>query len=307
MSTAALWHRCLSFLALLAFPLILFAGTEADEPVANYHARTSEVRITFFTTDQSNRLVETVDVADFAVVDGDTVVRSFRSLTRSDETSLDVIALVDVSESVGQRFQATIGEVLRLVSSESFIPQDRISIVTFGGVHPTLLCTRTCNSYGAVQGLRALQPAGPTPLFDALADTSNFVSATHVEGVRQVVVLFSDGDDTISKTSATDALAALTASGALIYSVDVNEQSNPKGIAVLKRITESTGGRSFSLRDGTTQVLSAALADLRGSYVVTYQPPNTITGFHSLRILPRHNLNLQFHCRRGYYYEKGGS
>jgi len=52
---------------------------------------------------------------------------------------------------------------------------------------------------------------------------------------------------------------------------------------------------------GEADILHAVLADLRASYVVTYQLPSRSAGFHALRILPKHNLNLRFHCRRGYF------
>jgi hypothetical protein len=69
-------------------------------------------------------------------------------------------------------------------------------------------------------------------------------------------------------------------------------------------MADATGGRSFSAQDDVTDVLEAALADLRASYVVTYALPSHAAGFHSLRILPKHNLNLRFHCRRGYFYDE---
>jgi len=75
----------------------------------------------------------------------------------------------------------------------------------------------------------------------------------------------------------------------------------------LRRVSEATGGRYFSLRfspnvDAAT-VLNAALEDLRASYVVTYDLPSHEVGFHSLCLMPTRNLNLTFHSRNGYYYE----
>ena len=50
-------------------------------------------------------------------------------------------------------------------------------------------------------------------------------------------------------------------------------------------------------------MLNAVLDDLHASYVVTYDLPNHRPGFHSLRLLPTHNLNLTFHHRTGYLYD----
>jgi hypothetical protein len=57
------------------------------------------------------------------------------------------------------------------------------------------------------------------------------------------------------------------------------------------------------MQDGAVQAMQNIFADLHASYVVTYRLPSRTAGFHSLRILPKHNLNLRFHCRRGYFYE----
>jgi len=128
---------------------------------------------------------------------------------------------------------------------------------------------------------------------------------------RRVVVLFSDGDDTISKTSSEDALRAVVTSGALVYSVDLKATGkgvkkgtggSSSGSSTLRHIAEASGGRYFSGGGQPSDALAAALDDLRASYVVTYELPRNSTGFHSLRILPTYNPNLQFHCRAGYYY-----
>jgi len=299
-------HRQGWSFALVAFlfPCVFIAGSANDTPMVTYHSDASEVRVTFFTTDQNNQLVDTVVKDDFAVVDGGMVIRDFRSLTRSNETALDVVAVVDASESVASRFHTAMNDVLQLVSQRPLARDDNISVVSFNGLRPVLLCTRDCRSPAAGQRLLAVKAAGPTPLFDALVYAADFSSSRRVPGVRQVLVLFSDGNDTISMTSARDALKAITASGALLYTVDLNESTDASsGSTVLERMAEATGGRSFSVREGAVNVLQAALADLRASYVIAYPLPSHVAGFHSLRILPKHNLNLRFHCRSGYYYE----
>jgi hypothetical protein len=94
----------------------------------------------------------------------------------------------------------------------------------------------------------------------------------------------------------------VVASNALVYSVDLRRTvAMGYGSAVLRRITELTGGRYF--RESRNDLLQVALDDLHASFAVTYHLPSRAVGFHSLRILPKHNLNLRFHCRAGYYYQ----
>ena len=302
---ASLSHRqASSLVALLAlFPCFLFARVGSDNPEITYRTGTSEVRVTFFATDQNNRLVETIDQNDFAVVDGDRIIRDFRSLTRSDETKLDIVVLIDASESVAPRFPIMAEQVLRLIAHNH--PGDDLSIISFAGLRPSVLCTADCSNISAANKIRSLNPAGSTPLFDSLAFTAQYIADRHTDGVRQVLILLSDGNDTISGTSARQALDALTGTGALLYTINSNKPSRDlKGTLALQEMAEATGGRSFSAPDNAPQVLQAALADLRASYVVTYPLPSRAAGFHSLRILPKHNLTLRFHCRRGYFYDE---
>jgi len=75
-------------------------GLNPASEIPTYHSAVSEVRITFFATDDNNHSVATLSKSDVAVVDDEHVVRNFRNFTHSEETSLDVVALVDLSESV---------------------------------------------------------------------------------------------------------------------------------------------------------------------------------------------------------------
>jgi VWFA-related protein len=261
------------------------------------------VRVTFFATDGNNHLVESIGRDDFAVVDGEMVVRDFRSLARSQETKLDIVLLVDTSQSVAPRFHAITDEILKLISRNH--PGDDLSVITFSGLRPALLCGANCGA-SAEEKIRALNPAGATPLFDSLVFGAQYVGSRHMPGVRQVVILMSDGNDTISAATARHALDAVIATGALLYTINPDKSSRDlRASFALQQMAEATGGRSFSSQNDVTDVLEAALADLRASYVVTYALPSRGAGFHSLRILPKHNLNLRFHCRRGYFYDEG--
>jgi len=98
------WH---TLLVLLALPVLSYASAAAvsaeDTNVSSgpptYRSTVSEVRVTFFSIDENNHPLGTLTKSDFVVVDNERVVRNFRSFTHSDETSLDVVVLVDLSES----------------------------------------------------------------------------------------------------------------------------------------------------------------------------------------------------------------
>ena len=320
------WHTRSVLLALLVLAYSSAAEVSAEDTndssrPPTYRSTVSEVRVTFFATDENNHPLGTLTKSDFAVVDNERVVRNFRSFTHSDETSLDVVVLVDLSASVAPRFRVVMSDVLQLVAREQSIPDDNLSVLsfgealggtsggTFGGLRPAILCSSGCRASDSASKLLAVKSGGTTPLFDALIFAADFISHHRRAGVRPVMILFSDGDDTISLHSPREALQAVLNEGALIYSVDMGK-GQTSGSMFLRRVSEATGGRYFSLlssqQDGAATVLNAVLEDLRASYVVTYDLPSYQAGFHSLRLLPTHNLNLAFHSRNGYDYEPSG-
>jgi VWFA-related protein len=304
---ALLSHRQGWSLAVLLafFPCLFYASSTSDGPLTTYHTGTSEVRISFFATDEHNHPVEDLGKDDFAIVDDGVVIRDFRSLARTSDAALDLVLLVDDSESIAPRFQEVQQDILKLISSDSLSPDDRISVVTFAGMRLAIFCLQDCGAPATRQKLLAAKAEGATPLFDAVNYTAHLVTSQRKPSAREVVILFSDGHDTISRASYRDALQAMTASGALLYTVNIDrsEDSSSQGSRTLQQMAESTGGRAFQLPDHAIDLLQAVLADLHASYIVTYQLPNRTAGFHSLRILPKHNLNLQFHCRKGYNYD----
>jgi len=141
-----------------------------------------------------------------------------------------------------------------------------------------------------------------TPLFDALIFAADFIAQHRRAGVQPVLILFSDGNDTISVHSASEALRAAQGAGTMIYAVDLGS-SLTSGGKFLQRVADGTGGRyfypRFSGNQGAAALLNTVFEDLRASYVVTYDLPSHQAGFHALRLLPTHNLNLTFHSRGG--------
>lgn len=283
--------------------LLLVASANDDGSMATYRSIVSEVRVTFFVTDENNRAIDSISKDDFAIVDEGTVIRDFRSLRRASENALQVVVMVDTSQSVGSRLHEIMETVAQLVAEKQGTSEDSVSVLCFSGLQPVLICAGDCGTTGVGQQLLAAKPAGTTPLFDALEYSANLIASRQSPGVRPAVLLFSDGDDTISKLSAQDALQSVIASGAVLYAIDLNKSGlGARGSIILQRMAEATGGRHFFFQQGAANALRVAEDDLRASYVVTYELPTRRVGFHSVRILPKHNPNLRFHCRSGYYY-----
>jgi VWFA-related protein len=290
-------------------PLLLVATIEAQESsTPTYHTSTSEVRLVFFATDENSRSVEDLHSDDFAVVDNERVIREFRSFTRSALAKLDVIVLIDASESVLPRFQQEIADVVQLISRWPWTPEDNLSVLSFSGTDAHLICSGDCRTAFTADRIVSLRGGGATPLFDAVEIAADLLIHRSQPDAWPVIVLFSDGDDNNSKSSFDGALEKILASGAQVYAIDVGSPGPPsKGTATLQRIAQDSGGRCVPISEGAVTIFNGVMDDLHSARLVTYLAPKSNSDFHAVRILPTHNLNLQFRSRRSYYHHSGSA
>lgn len=287
--------------------LLSWTGTSpavsGDRPDFTYRTNATEVRVTFSATDQNDHGVATLQASDFAVVDKGFIVRDFQSFTRSDSTKLEIAILIDSSESASPRFHKEIADTLDLLAQTSGVPEENISLLSFHNVSPLLICAGDCRASHATDKLSSSQPGGQTPLYDAIVFASEFLAERGDAQTEKVLILFSDGQDTISRNSFRDALDSVLTHQIQMYGIDVGTSALPAaGTQVLRAFAKASGGRYFRMEDGANRTLNAILEGFHANYIVIYRLPSHARGFHDLQILPTHNLNLQFRSRSGYYY-----
>jgi VWFA-related protein len=274
-----------------------------DPPAYIYRTNANEVRLYFSATDQNNHGVATLQASDFAVVDKEVIVRNFQSFTRSDWTKLEIAILVDASESVTPHFRQELGDVLNLVSRTAGIPDENLSMFSFHGMEPALLCAGNCRTTGTAERLPAGRAGGLTPLFDSIVFASQFLSKQGDAHAQKVLIVFSDGADTISQSSLRDAVEASLRAEVQVDCIDLNRSfASSPGTAILREVARATGGRYFPPPHGAAAAINVILDGFEASYTVSYRLPNRAYGFHAVKILPTRNLNLQFRSRSGYYY-----
>jgi len=276
------------------------AGDPAD---FTYRASANEVRLSFAALDQNNHAVATLQSSDFAVLDRDVIVHNFQSFTRTDWTKLEIAILIDASESVTPRVRQEMADVSQLLSQTTGVPDENLSMFSFHDRHPVLLCAEDCRASGAATRLPATGASGVTPIFDTILFASDYLSHHGDARALKVVIVFSDGVDTVSRNSLDDAVATSLMGNVQLDCIDLNRSLySSQGRAVLYRLANATGGRYFAPPDGAARALNVVLEGSQATYTVTYRLPSRATGFHTVRILPTHNLNLQFLSRNGYYF-----
>jgi len=268
-----------------------------------YRSTVSEVRLLFFATDENRRPVPDLQGNDFAVVDDERVIRDFRSFAPITSTKVDLMILLDNSESVGARFHEEIKVVEELLPRSTSNSNDNFSVLSFSGMETHFICASDCGEALARDKLNSITPRGSTPLFDALKLAASVLIQHRQTDVLPVILLFSDGEDTISRASFDEAVQKILASGALIYAIDFADPGGPSnGSAILRTLADDSGGRTISLESGAEGISSQIDADFRAAYVVTYASPATSSEFHSVGVFPTRNLNLRLRSRCGYYH-----
>jgi VWFA-related protein len=296
------WRRAWPLLLIVLICTGISPGAPGDSPEFTYRTTVSEVRMNFSAVDQNNHGVATLQPGDFAIVDKGFIVRNFQSFSRSDSTKLDITILIDTSESITPRFRQEIADILGLMSQTAGVPDENISIVSFHDLRPSLVCARDCRASHAADQLPAARAGGLTPLFDAVVYASDLLAQRADTHATKVLLLFSDGQDTISRSSLADAIDAAQTGDVQIYSIDLSKSGASQGAAVLYSLASTTGGRYFSAREGATRALNVILEGFRATYTVSYRLPNHASGFHTVQILPTHKLDVQFRSRSGYYF-----
>jgi VWFA-related protein len=284
-------------LALCSAPLLAADLTE-------YTVRSSanEVRISFAVSDRDGRAVHMLRSTDVAVADNGTIIRHFRSFRPATESPLDLVLLLDASDSVASQVPQEIAEVESFVQSRVWGERDRVSILSFGGLLPQLICARNCRGQEAAAKLNALRAHGATPLYDALLQATEILKESRDPESRPAMILFSDGEDTVSIHSFTDVTQAAQNLQAAIYAVDTRnaKYASEKGEAVLHWLAAYTGGLSFDPGQNVKSTLRMVVDDLQSGYVLTYDLPEKTSGQHSVKLVPTSDPRLRFRSRQAY-------
>jgi len=162
------------------------------------------------------------------------------------------------------------------------------------------------------------QPEGATALFDGIIKAANYLG--EVQG-RRVIVIVSDGDDTISDSSLEDTVKALQINNCQVYVVKTTDFENYKrtgqrgGNANLRQlsaerrmqeITAQTGGAVYSPLDEEEldKAFASISAELSQQYILSYYPEDEseLRGqFRTISLSVKTRQNLSVRTRKGYY------
>ncbi|HEY3137582.1 MAG TPA: VWA domain-containing protein [Blastocatellia bacterium] len=265
-------------------------------------------------TDAAGNQANDLTAKDFEVYE-DNALQDIAGFYREGQVPLRLIFLFDTSGSIRHRF-----DFEQRAASQFFHhvmrPGDQAALMSVS-TDPKLELQFTPDVAQLVGALSQLKAQGATALYDAMIMAAKYIRPA--EG-RHVMVVLSDGSDTVSSSTLAQALTEVQKSDAVIYAVHstgVAPSLNVQDLAgefVMKAMCEDTGGRAFfppiyedqkkEARD-LDEIYKRLAADVRAQFVLTYYTkgearPGT---FKTIRVEVK-RPGLQVRARRGFYTAK---
>jgi Ca-activated chloride channel family protein len=286
---------------------------EQLEKVLELHrVEQQEVRLVLLpavVTTRKGRPVRGLEASDFRLYE-DHVPHEIRYFQTEDEEPVSIAFLLDLSGSMRQVGKLDEAKEAIRVFIDSLKLGDRFGLVGFADDQVAWITDFTDDRDDFLVRLRVQEAYGQTALFDALAATPKLVDE-RIRG-RKAIVLITDGYDNASKLNTFKSMNLARAVGVPIYTVAFStlaERLKPKGsispgMAVLRRFSNETGGRLFSVAD-PDELKEAVLEiqeELRFQYVIGYHSMREVWdgGFRRITVeLDRKGFEIR--TRRGYY------
>ena len=251
------------------------AGVDPTQTAGFLRTFVPEVSLIFTVTDGKGRFVTGLQQQNFGLLDdGRRPTRVIR-FTQQSNLPLRIGIMLDTSNSIRSRFQFEqdaasefLLQVLRRGDS---------AFVTGFDVRVDLAQDYTNNIDLLNNAIHKLRPGGGTAFFDALYTTcrDQMLTVRDNGDVRKAIVIVSDGEDNYSRAYEQDAIKECQRAETIVYTISTNvSPSKDKGDAVLERISEATGGRTFfpNRIEDVAQGFHSIEEELRSQYSLRYRP-----------------------------------
>jgi Ca-activated chloride channel family protein len=276
-----------------------------------FSSRVDLVSMAVTVADKRHRLITDLSARDFAVYeDGKPQTISAFAVGERFGPPLHVGVLLDVSGSQELDLPFTQKASIKFLNSLGDAAVD-VTFIDFashvrGGRYPQSDFPRL------FQRIRELKTGGETALYDAVGV---YLEAAREQDGRKVMVLYTDGADTVSSLGLGQLMDLLKASDSTVYAIGALEnqpdlvRSEQRGI--LKHIAEATGGLAFfpSKVGDLTHIYEQVVGEVRAQYAIGYLSTNDKTDGAwrkvEIKITRPDARSLRVRARKGYYASKG--
>jgi len=254
-----------------------------DQPIFKSAVRTVPIYATV--VDDSGRLVPDLERGDFTIVDNGKPADV--TLFSNDSQPFSAVVMLDTSASMTANLK------LLNRAAEQFLlrllPVDRAQVGAFND-KIQLSGTFTNDRDELIAALNELYFGNPTRLNDGIA--AGLDALKGLDG-RRVVVVFTDGEDTSSRTAFKTVLERARDEEVMVYSIGL-ESEYFNGMRVVKsrptrdlrKIADETGGGYFELLKTAdlAPTFTRVAQELRSQYLIGFAPANLDGKVHKLEV-----------------------
>jgi len=267
-------------IAALAGSLVVAAQ---DQPIFKSNVRTVPIYATV--VDPSGRLVPDLEQADFQILDNGKPADL--TLFSNESQPFTAVVMLDTSASMTANLK------LLNRAAEQFLlrllPVDKAQVGAFND-KIQLSGTFTNNRDELIGALNDLYFGNPTRLNDGIA--AGLDALQGIDG-RRVVLVFTDGEDTSSKTGFKTVLERARDEEVMVYSIGL-ESEFFNGMRIVKtrpsrdlrKIADETGGGYFELvkTADLAPTFSRVAQELRSQYLIGFAPAALDGKVHKLEV-----------------------
>ena len=245
-----------------------------DESAATFKVNVKLVNVFTTVTDANGAPIGGLEKKDFKIYE-DGVQQNIAVFARESALPLSIILAIDASLSTRKDLPLEIESAKRF-SHAILRPQDGLSVMQFSEIVKEVV-PFTNDLRRIDQGVGRIQTGAATALYDAIFLGS---STLQKRRGRKVMVLITDGGDTLSQSNYQEALRAAQISETILYAIimvpiEANAGRDLGGEHALIQMTHDTGGKYYYAT--SIQQLDEAFRqiseELRTQYLLAYYPP----------------------------------
>lgn len=272
------------------------------------------VSLTATIEDNQGHTVAALQKEEFEVYE-DGVLQDISVFHNDERVPVSIGVIFDTSGSMVDKIDEVQDAVIHFIDTTN--PEDDIFLVRFSS-HVSLVEDFTGERQRLHRAVGRLSAGGSTALYEAVV-----TGLQHLQGgkyKKKALLVITDGNDTSSQITLTEAVATAQQSEAIVYALGIGHGEHGSfghlegifkdtvDVDALKAFSEVTGGRTFLLqgahRKGGVDLIDQACqqvgAELRGQYTIGYYPKSNKGGtYRRIRIRakdPRYTVRT----REGY-------
>lgn len=272
-------------LLVLLFAALGGESQTSQQPNSTFKVNVKLVSVFATVTDANGAPITDLKKEEFSIAE-DGVPQKIAVFDQQSEMPLSIVLAIDASGSVRKDIK------LELDSAKKFIAatlhnKDTVALYQFTEVVQELV-RFTSDQKRIDRGIQSVHVGAATALYDAIYLGSNALADR--EG-RKVMVLITDGGDTMSTVKYPEALRAAQEADALVYSIIIvpiasNAGRNTGGEHALIQLSHDTGGKHYYANSPQSidQAFQQISRELRTQYLLGYYPSQRLADSDFRRI-----------------------